>query len=64
MLRRVDPFWPAAVAAHVAGGFLYLIWTTTTSARQGSAPAPRPTLFFAGGLSFTLVALFLLAFAS
>ncbi len=61
-LRHVDPFWTAAVAAHVGGGFLYLIWTTTTSAQKGSAPAPRPTLFFAGGLSFVAVAAFLLAF--
>lgn len=61
-LRGVDPFWPAAIAAHVAGGFLYLIWTTATSARKGSSPAPRPVLLFAGSLSFTLVALFLMAF--
>lgn len=60
ILGRVDPFWPAAVAAHVAGGFLFLVWTTATSANRGSASAPRPTLFLAGGASFALVALFLL----
>ena len=59
ILGRVAPFWPAAVAAHVAGGFLYLVWTTAASARKGSAVAPRPTLFLAGGASFALVALFL-----
>ncbi len=61
LLGRVGDFWPAAVSAHVAGGFLYLVWTTTASARRGSAPAPRTTLFLAGGLSFTLVGIFLLA---
>ena len=63
VLGHVGEFWPAAISAHVAGGFLYLVWTTTASARRGSAPAPRATLFFAGGLSFTLVGLFLLLFA-
>lgn len=62
-MGRLSPFWPAAIAAHVAGGFLYLIWTTATSARKGSAPAPRATLFFSGGTSFVVVAIFLLAFA-
>lgn len=62
-LGHVAPFWPAAVAAHVAGGFLYLVWTTATSARKGSPPAPRPVLFLSGGLSFALAALFLLLFA-
>ena len=62
-LGRVAPFWPAAVAAHVAGGFLFLIWTTATSAKKGSLPAPRATLFLAGGLSFVAVGIFLLALA-
>lgn len=61
VLGHVSAFWPAAISAHVAGGFLYLVWTTTASARRGSAPAPRATLFLAGGLSFTLAGIFLLA---
>ena len=62
-LRQVSPFWPAAIAAHVAGGFLYLIWTTAISARKDALPAPRTTLFFAGGLAFFVVAAFLLTLA-
>lgn len=61
-LGHVGPFWPAFVTAHVAGGFLYLIGTTATSARNGSLPAPRKTLLLAGGASFALVAVFLLGF--
>lgn len=63
VFRHLEPFWPAAVAANVAGGFLYLVWTTATSANKGSAPAPRPVLFMFGSLSFLLVGLFLLCCA-
>ena len=62
-LGRVAPVWPAAVAAHVAGGFLFLVWTTANSAKKGSLPAPRATLFLAGGLSFVVTGIFLLALA-
>lgn len=57
--RHVSPTWPILATAHVAGSFLFLIWTTATSARRGSLPAPRPVLFLAGGVGFAATALFL-----